>query len=60
MAQELKTREHLLQAVQKKHSDNKQEDKVHAELSILYSNFIKLMAQYKVKTTMLTMTMPEI
>lgn len=60
VARYLKVKEHLLHPYQKKFAEKNQEDQIHAKLSLLQSNYVKLMVQFKVKSELLTCTLPEV
>lgn len=60
MATELKSKEHLLHPFQKKASDTSYETKMYAELSVLYSNYIKFLLNYKVQSKLLSMRMSDV
>lgn len=48
MAQELKSKEHLLHSYQKKQSDSSYEAKMYAEISQLYNAYIKFYYNAKI------------
>ena len=60
MASELKSKEHLLHAFQKKASDTSYESKMFAEISVLYSNYIKNLAIFKASNPLLCLKMSEV
>ena len=60
MAKELKSKEHLLHAFQKKASDDSYEAKMYAEISQLYNTYIKFLYNFKLKSPLLNLKMAEV
>lgn len=60
MAQELKKKEHLLHAYQKKITDTSYEAKMYADLSQAYSSYIKFYYNFKLKSQLLNVRMGEV
>ena len=60
MSQELKRKEHLLHSYQKKSSDTSYEAKMYAELSQMYSSYIKFYYNFKLKSQLLNIRMGEV
>lgn len=60
MGIELVKRENVLYAFQKKASDTTYESTMYAELSVLYSNYIKYMAHYKSQHDILSMRITDV
>lgn len=60
MGVELVKKENLLYSFQKKASDNTYESQMFAEISLLYSNYIKYMSQYKAKYELLSIKMTDV
>ena len=60
MAQELKSKEHLLHSYQKKSSDQSYEAKMYAEISEQYNSYIKFYYNFKLKSQLLNCRMGEV
>lgn len=60
IANELKAKEHLLHPFQKKASDMTYEGKMYAELSVLYTNYLKFLFNFKLKNKILNIRMTEV
>eukprot|EP00347_Sterkiella_histriomuscorum_P001591 403371440 len=60
MAQELKSKEHLLHSYQKKASDQSYEAKMYAEVSQLYNAYIKFYYNTKLQSSVLNCRMTEV
>jgi hypothetical protein len=60
VASELKSKEHMMHSYQKKASDDSFDAKMYAELSMLYSNYLKFLAGFKYKSKVLSIRFTEV